>query len=307
MSASADRPNDRMDSLIRLGDARIDAILQGVTALFEVVFPTRVRGYYLLGSFSEHTSVALSDIDLIILFAGGFEGNEEATAQRVVEACGLLSPIRLDIALQSEETLRIEDVRLKLGSLLITGEDVRAQIPLPTPEAHARYMTDWALWFIRRLHDGASLGVPLNYPDSTDAFYGYARVRIPGWYPTGTVQGTKEFVATVCWTATALLSLILGADGYVGTKGEAVRRYRDLGDGEWGSYVTEVYSLGKGEWRYGVPESVTDRQHLGKLCAQGLPFFNHYLTRYRDYLNQQRRGEDATERQWAEEQLRQLA
>src|SRR5579872_1940050 len=112
-------------------DARANALIRGIVSLFEIVFPGRVRGYYLLGSYGEGTTVALSDIDLMLLFRGAFQAGEEETINRVSEACGLLSPVRLDIMVQSEAALRIEDVRLKLGSVLVAGEDVRAHIPLP--------------------------------------------------------------------------------------------------------------------------------------------------------------------------------
>lgn len=301
-----DRSNILEVSLRQIGDTRTAAILRGIVELFDMVFPDRVRGYYLLGSVGERTAVELSDIDLIVLFADSFADNEETMARRVAAACGLLSPIRLDIVLQSEATVRVEDVRLKLGTYLLAGEDVRDQLPLPMPEVHARYITDWTTWFIRRLHDNPPLNVPLRYPDGADPFYGYARVRIPAWYPPDTTRGTKEFVTTVCWTATALLSLMLGEDGYVGTKGEAVRRYRDADEGVWGSYVAEVYAYGKGAWRYGVPEDAPAREHLRSLCEHGLPFFNHYLERYQSYLRQQSRIGDATARQWEQERLSEL-
>jgi predicted nucleotidyltransferase len=268
-------------------DARAIAIIHGIVSLFEIVFPDRVRGYYLLGSYSEGTTVTLSDIDLMILFRGAFQAGEEETINRVIEACGLLSPVRLDIMVQSEAALRIEDVRLKLGSMVVAGEDTRAQIPLPTPEAHARYITEWANYFIRLLHDDASLSAPLSYPDAADEFYGYARIRIPQWYPPEATAGTKELVATVCWTANALLSLTLGVAGYVGTKGAAVERYGDVGAPEWRAYVTQVYTRCKGAWRYDVPQEEAQRAELRELCAQSLAFFQHYQATYQDYLRAQ--------------------
>jgi hypothetical protein len=224
----------------------------------------------------------------------------------VVAACSLISPIRLDVWPESEATLLIEDVRLKLGSHLVAGEDVRAQLPLPTPEAHARYITGWPNSFIRRLHDGARLVPPLSHPIPTDAFYGYTQVRIQPWYPQETTQGTKEMVAAVCWTATALLSLQLGVAGYVGTKGEAISRYRDAGDAEWGGYVAQVYACCKGAWHYAVPDAARERAELRALCGRALAFFNHYLDVYWSYLIQQRQAANAEQRQWAEERLSEM-
>jgi hypothetical protein len=39
-------------------------------SIYESVFPGRIRGYYLLGSYSDATSVSISDIDMAILFLG---------------------------------------------------------------------------------------------------------------------------------------------------------------------------------------------------------------------------------------------
>jgi hypothetical protein len=273
-------------------DPRAQAILPGVIELMDAVFPDRIHGFYLLGRFGDGTTVALSDTDLIVLFRDSLGTDEREVFAREVEACGLLSPIRLDITAQSETTLRAEDVRFKLGSVLLAGDDIRAQLPLPTSQELARNITTWANVFIRRLHDVPHLHTSLAYPDSSDAFYGYATVRIPEWYPPGATSGTKELAATVRWTATALLSLLLGAEGYVGTKGEAVRRYRDAGDGGWGSYVSSVYARCRGRWRYEVPERARERDELRALCAQALPVFNHYLETYQAYLTEQRQADD---------------
>jgi predicted nucleotidyltransferase len=293
--------------LVGAASSDVQPIIHGIVDLFEAVFPGRVRGYYLLGSHVEGTAVALSDIDLIVLFKDGFASGEVEQARRVIDACGQLSPVRLDVTPESEAALRIEDLRLKLGSRLVAGEDVRPLLPLPSPEAHARYIIGWPNSFIRRLHDGARLAPPLRYPDATDAFFGYARVRIPHWYPPATALGTKELVAATCWTANALLSLNLGAAGFVGTKGEAISRYRDLGDGEWGSFVADSYARCKSAWHYAVPEGAAERAELRTLCQRALPFFNHYLEVYRDYLGNQHLATDATQRHWAEQQLSELA
>jgi hypothetical protein len=287
-------------------DPRVKAILTGIIDLMDAVFPDRILGIYLLGSFAEGTTVTLSDIDLIILFRGILSIDEGEIFARVVEACGLLCPIRLDITAYSEAMFRAEDVRLKLGSVCIAGEDVRARLPLPTPEEHARYITNWANFFVCRLHDRQRLSLPLTYPESVDAFYSYARVRIPEWYPPETVSGTKELVATVCWVATALLSLMRGAAGYVATKGEAVRRYEEMEDGEWGAYVATVYAHCRGAWRYEVPAGAHEREQLRALCAQALPFFNHYLETYAAYLSEQMALDDPFQRQWAEERWGEL-
>jgi hypothetical protein len=288
-----------------LGEARADAIVRGIVSRYETCFPGRVRSYYLLGSYADATTVAISDIDLVVVFRGSFQDQaEEERARRVVHACQLISPIRLDITAYSEATLRPEDVRLKLGSVLVYGEDIRERLPLPDPAAHARYITGWTNWFIQRLHDVEGLPLPLCYPDPDGEFFGYDRKRVDAWYPPEVTQGTKELVATVCWTTTALLSLQRGR--FVGTKAEAVRQYAEAVGGEWAPFIEGLYTLCKGRWRYTVPNEEGERRELRALCEQTLPFLNHYLDNYRAYLEQLLQSSGDADRHIAEQSSRAL-
>lgn len=289
-----------------LGDARSDAIVRGLVGLFELFFPGRVRGYYLLGSYADATPVAISDIDLAIIFKDSFRHAEEAeAAQRAIEACRLISSIRLDVTPQSEAELRAEDVRLKLGSALVYGEDIRERLPLPDPAAHARYITHWANAFVRRLHDADHIPFPLRYPDPDGEFYGYDRKRVDAWYPPEVTQGTKELVATVCWTATALLSL--QAERFAATKADAVRLYAEAVGGEWAPFVQDLYALCKGRWQYEVPPAEDERRQLRALCARALPYLNHYLAVYRAYLLRLQAQGMEDDRRFAHERLAELS
>jgi predicted nucleotidyltransferase len=49
------------------GDPRIDEIVQGIIGLFEIAFPGRIRGCYLVGSYADGTAVPLSDIDIRVV------------------------------------------------------------------------------------------------------------------------------------------------------------------------------------------------------------------------------------------------
>jgi hypothetical protein len=53
------------------GNQQVDHILQGVIGLYEMIFPGRIRGYYLVGSYADGSAVAASDIDVEIWFKGG--------------------------------------------------------------------------------------------------------------------------------------------------------------------------------------------------------------------------------------------
>lgn len=54
------------------GNREVDNILRGVIGIFESVFPDRIRGYYLTGSYTDGTAVPASDIDVDILFIDNF-------------------------------------------------------------------------------------------------------------------------------------------------------------------------------------------------------------------------------------------
>jgi hypothetical protein len=58
-------------------------------SIYESIFPGRIRGYYLLGSYTDATSVSISDIDMAILFKGSFVDNREAQVNR---CCSPLFP-----------------------------------------------------------------------------------------------------------------------------------------------------------------------------------------------------------------------
>jgi len=174
-------------------DPKADNILQGIVGIYETVFPNRIRGYYVLGSYANRAAIPLSDLDLAILFKGNFIDNEEErSAYQIYQHCKSISPIHLDIKVYDEETLlRINTnldpldyyiakiachrAAIKNGSLFIYGTDTRNQIPTPPIDM---YMRGW-LHNIRCVRIRAECGytntvtVPLDYPDLKGEFYGY--------------------------------------------------------------------------------------------------------------------------------------
>jgi hypothetical protein len=60
------------DLLHVVGYPHIDRTIAGVIAVYEVAFPERIRGYYLVGSLSRGTAGTNSDIDLEIVFKESF-------------------------------------------------------------------------------------------------------------------------------------------------------------------------------------------------------------------------------------------
>jgi Nucleotidyltransferase domain len=72
------------------GQPQIDEIIRGIIGLFETVFPGRIRGCYLVGSYADGSAVALSDIDLRVVFKEGFaDSAEEEQVRRVRGYCRL--------------------------------------------------------------------------------------------------------------------------------------------------------------------------------------------------------------------------
>jgi hypothetical protein len=272
------------------GNPQVDSILRGLISLYEMLFPERIRGYYLLGSYMDASAGAISDIDLYILFKQRFLNlDEEKKAADLRQASASLCPIRLDIPLLSEEQLKPEDVRLKVASCLVYGEDIRDHLPLPTKEAYSRYISQWPLNFFRRIHQRDVLHFPLQYPESdAPPFYGYTTITIPPWYPPSAQQGTKEFVAAACWAATALVALQAGQS--VGKKADAINLYGELITDEWTTFLQEVYHKCDRQWEYRVPDDTSDREVLAYLCRRMIAFENHYLSIYKTYLLQQLQG-----------------
>src|SRR5688572_20954004 len=130
--------------LFSTGDERADRIIGGVVGIWESVFPGRIRGYYLFGSYSSGTAAPSSDLDLAILFKHGYQSEEEDWAQRLCECLeALQSAITLDIFYVSEESLLRADrvsvaLRLKRSSVLVYGEDTRDRIAAEPDERYVR-------------------------------------------------------------------------------------------------------------------------------------------------------------------------
>src|SRR5262249_55465786 len=106
--------NDRTDMstslalplLASCGDSRVDDTMRALIGSFEAAFPGRVRACYVEGSYADRTATAGSDIDLVLVFRGRFDGERErAAARRLGEQCSALSPFELDLDLVDEAQL----------------------------------------------------------------------------------------------------------------------------------------------------------------------------------------------------------
>lgn len=272
------------------GAPAADRLLQGVIGILEQAFPNRVRGYFVRGSYATATSTQGSDLDMFVVFKHAFlEPAEAQKARSICRHCALLSPVLLEILVVSERQLHREDnlviaLQLKLASRPVYGQDIRPQLPDLHADAYVRAVVH-APYFsythpaLRR--SSPHLSYPLGHIDPEGAFYGFDRWLIPG--PDGVdIPSTKLFVATVGWTATALIALQTGR--YVRDKSACVQLYQThIGD-QWTELVTGVHELCRNRWHYRIPTAAADRRRLRRLCEQALGFQNHFLARYRTYL-----------------------
>jgi hypothetical protein len=272
------------------GSPSADRLLQGVIGIFEQVFPDRVRGYFVRGSYASATSTEGSDLDMFIVFKDAFvEPAEAKKARDICGHCALLSPLLLEILVVSERLLQREDnlviaLQLKLASRPAYGQDIRPQLPDLQADAYVRAVVDAPYFnytYPPQRRSSPHLTYPLGHIDPEGAFYGFDQWLIPG--PDGVdIPSTKLLVATVGWTATALIALATGR--YVRDKSACVDLYQHHVADQWTELVVRVHELCRNQWHYRIPTGEGDRHRLRELCEQALAFQNHFLGRYRSYL-----------------------
>lgn len=286
------------------GMQQLDDLLRGLISLFEVEFPTRIRSYYLGGSYSDGTAVGRdrspnsSDVDLFVIFRSTVKEAEIATFNRLLAACQLISPILIDAHAYSEDDLlhqpRSESTQtsflnalIKVAGTVIYGDDLSAELP---PVPFPRYVLDViesGLFHlgIPRQREGITyplltpLALPLAYPNPGDEFYGYDVVPARPDAP----RGTRVLVAITTWIATLVLALETGL--YAAQKSQSIRLCKEyLPNDRRTQLVTAINDICKSKWRYALPHSSEDRKRLRSLCRDVLPLENEYLRLCRDYV-----------------------
>ena len=270
----------------------VDAVLSGVVSVFEGAFAGRVRGYYVDGSLADGSGVTTSDVDLMVVFKGGFAGDEElGRVDEVVRQCVASCAVELDLdVVDEQELLKGAGPAFKMGSLLVYGEDVREQVPLWPLEVWTRDRMHSSLW--RTVHLwGRSTVVryPLDYPDPTGEFYGYDRRKLrlaDGWEE----NCTRDLIRLVGWSATGILAFKAGR--YVARKRDCHKLYRECFDDEWASLLQELYEVCRGKWKYLIPSDQEERQQLRRICERTLKFENHFLLIYKEFLLSELRSGD---------------
>ncbi|GAB3748412.1 nucleotidyltransferase domain-containing protein [Microlunatus parietis] len=214
------------------GDRRCDLITQGLIGIFEIAFPDRVLGVYLRGSHASGASIDGSDLDLYVLFHDQFVDRAEFDrARALADHCARLSPVLLEIIVIGERVLRLPEavstaLDFKLGTRLVYGTDVRPGLPEFEPDSYRRSVIHTpfnSYRFPSQRGDAGALTYPLEHLDPAGAFFGFEQWAMPG--PDGIERpSTKLLVATVGWTATAIIALRTGL--YVRDKAACADLYR---------------------------------------------------------------------------------
>lgn len=264
-------------------DPGVDEALRKVIALFEGRFPGRIIGYYLTGSYATKTSRSASDIDVTLLFRGGFmdEGEQRASIQAAKE-CIAFDAREVDIAPLPEQIFYPMRIAiLKLHSRLVYGEDIRDSIPMPTATEYSGHISDLAGRLLTRLgRKQVGLKYPLQYPDPTGEFYGYDRPRSHD--ADKNARSMKDFTLGVSYAASAITALKGGP--IIGDKTECLPVYESVVHDEWVPFVRAIFTRCMGTWECDIPQDEGGRLELRQICHQALGFENYFMDIYRDFL-----------------------
>ena len=291
--------------------SRIDHILQAIIGFCELLFPGRIRGYYLQGSYARGSATSVSDIDMILLFRGDFiDEGERQSAWQVDTLSEWLAGRQLDIIPFPEAKLsspRVEDValiaHLQEGARLLYGEDSRFEIQRPSRKAYVHSCMSAAFRAISwHHHHPKPFPVPLIYPDPDDEFFGFNQ-----FAPTideGKAVGTQRLVHSIVRIAGALVALETGQ--VVASKRECVHLYGAGAVDEWAALVEDVFYWCHDQWQYQIPKDREGREKLRRFYEQTLNFENHFLSCYYDLLIKNAHAEDVHLRQIAKKQLAEI-
>lgn len=294
------------------GDHRCDAITQGLIGIFGIAFPDRVRGYYLRGSRAGGSSIAGSDLDLFIVFRDQFADRCEGDrAHELADQCARLSPVLLEVLITDERTLHHPHgygaaLNLKLVTRLLYGDDLRDELPEFDADTYRRWTlhSPFATYrFPAQRPNTDPLVHPLRHLDPNDFYFGFAQWPMPD--ADGVERpSTKLLVATVGWTATAIIALHTGE--YVRDKAACVDLYRRCVADEWTDLVVQTHDLCRNRWHYRIPAGDHDQRTLRALCERALDFQNHFLILYRDAQRAELASHDPERRRLAGRGLQQV-
>jgi hypothetical protein len=289
------------------GHQQVDEVICGMIGVFEMLFPNRIRCYYLVGSYVDDSATPVSDIDIRIIFKGAFEPGEEERMLQVRHYCRLMSPIALDCPLLSEERIwhdekwLHEPLGIQSDGRLLFGEDIRHTFTEPDFGAYLENVTAVPVNRFARIRSQSPLVFPLNYPDPDGEFYGYDDWIGPDWAREASIKGLVHMVG---FAATCLIGFQSGR--MVTKKSEWLDIYKESINDEWTPLLEAIYTRCKEDWSYRIPDNEAERGYLRELCRQVLGFENYYLTQYRVFLQGKLEAGDGREQAFAQKRLKEI-
>lgn len=265
-------------------DARLDDLLGRVLADLFSVFGDRLFSCYAVGSAFDGSGVQSSDVDLHLLFRGSHSALLKQAVAVYSRQLSQRHGVDLDLIPFFESDINPwADVRTKLGGLRIAGVSNETLV-LPPMAEYVRDNMHRAYFYMaraRRFPD--CLCHPVAAPDKDDAYCGYnSRTHDDG------SPSTKELVVVAGWLSTALISRAGGC--YIASKAASYAGYRQHINDEWTAHLQDVFELVRGKWNYRVPDDEAEQNRLAQICRRQVEFENHFLCRYREFLE----GEIAT-------------
>lgn len=269
---------------------QVDNALRATIGIFETTFPEHICGYYVEGSYADQSEVVTSDIDLLIVFKEDMT-EMNAQAEALAYYCCALSIVELDISVIDEKELSAGAAPyFKIGSVLIYGKDIRADLPLIPLVQWTRERMHTSLWrTVNLFHRSEIVHYPLDYPDPSGEFYGYDQRKLR-LHNGEMVNCTRDLIRLISWSATALLAYRAGR--YVARKSECHRVYQECFPDEWVQLLQDIYVYCRGKWQYLIPVDLAERHQLQEICQRTLAFENHFLLIYKEFLLSELRAED---------------
>jgi predicted nucleotidyltransferase len=263
-----------------IGDPKMDAAIRALVGVCELLFPDRVRAYYLTGSAADGTLVASSDIDLEFIFKGKLTPDEDAKLDNLWEYMRLISPYELDFYGVGEDEMppRVRAQIIESAVFLYGDAGFADRLPMPSREEAERigFNPVNAIFTLRKYAnpDLTTLVYPLTFPNPSAEFLGYEARPVMGRDGQETLS-TKDLVAVLTNIATGRIAAEQGR--IVTSKKDSFRLYRELVNDEWTDLIAFGYETCRNEWNYQLPENEADRTHLHAACVRTLEFENFYL------------------------------
>ena len=112
------------------GVSQIDAVLRGLLGIYQTVFPGRLRCLYVLGSHSNGSAVAGSDLDFGVVFAEPLAEEQLQQFRQINQSISLISPVRLDWGIVNPKRFTNGIPAGLRSALVVYGENVFNDLPL---------------------------------------------------------------------------------------------------------------------------------------------------------------------------------